>query len=70
MRTQLPKLCSQDLLNNLFRHPYTRIQFVRDDLSVTRQTAAAYYINTGDQHNITVPARPVCGGLARMLNVK
>lgn len=42
MRTQLPKLYSQDLLNNLFRHPYTRIQFVRDDLRVTRQTAADY----------------------------
>ena len=42
LRTQLPKLYSQDLLNNLFRHPYTRIQFVRDDLSVTRQTAADY----------------------------
>ena len=42
MRTQLPKLYSQDLLNNLFRHPYTRIQVVRDDLSVTRQTAADY----------------------------
>ncbi|MEY3767567.1 MAG: hypothetical protein RLZZ11_637, partial [Cyanobacteriota bacterium] len=42
MRTHLPKLYSQDLLNNLFRHPYTRIQFVRDDLRVTRQTAAEY----------------------------
>jgi Fic family protein len=42
MRTHLPKLYSQDLLNNLFRHPYTRIQFVRDDLRVTRQTAADY----------------------------
>jgi len=42
LRTQLPKLYSQDLLNNLFRHPYTRIQFVRDDLRVTRQTAADY----------------------------
>lgn len=42
LRTQLPKLYSQDLLNNIFRHPYTRIQFVRDDLSVTRQTAADY----------------------------
>lgn len=42
MRTHLPKLYSQDLLNNLFRHPYTRIQFVRDDLGVTRQTAADY----------------------------
>ncbi|MFO7630843.1 MAG: Fic family protein [Prochlorococcaceae cyanobacterium] len=42
LRAQLPKLYSQDLLNNLFRHPYTRIQFVRDDLGVTRQTAADY----------------------------
>lgn len=42
MRTHLPKLYSQDLLNNLFRHPYTRIQFVRDDLGITRQTAADY----------------------------
>jgi len=40
MRSQLPKLYSQDLLNNLFRHPYTRIQFVMNDLGTTRQTAA------------------------------
>ena len=33
---------SQDLLNNLFRHPYTRIEFVQSDLGVTRQTAARY----------------------------
>ncbi len=32
----------QDLLKNLLRHPYTRIQFVRDDLRVTRQTASDY----------------------------
>lgn len=42
MRTDLPKLYSQDLLNNLFRHPYTRIEFVQHDLGVTRQTAARY----------------------------
>lgn len=42
MRADLPKLYSQDLLNNLFRHPYTRIEFVERDLSVTRQTAAKY----------------------------
>ncbi|MDD9911266.1 MAG: Fic family protein [Ahrensia sp.] len=42
MRTQLPKLYSQDLLNNLFRHPYTRIEFVQNDLRITRQTAARY----------------------------
>ncbi len=33
---------SQDLLNNLFRHPYTRIEFVQNELGVTRQTAARY----------------------------
>lgn len=33
---------SQDLLNNLFRHPYTRIEFLQTDLGVTRQTAARY----------------------------
>jgi Fic family protein len=42
LRQELPKLYSQDLLNNLFRHPYTRIEFVQKDLSVTRQTAAKY----------------------------
>ncbi|MCB1929631.1 MAG: Fic family protein [Rhodocyclaceae bacterium] len=42
LRTDVPKLYSQDLLNNLFRNPYTRIEFVRRDLDVTRQTAARY----------------------------
>ena len=28
LRTKLPKIYSQDLLNNLFRHPYTKIQFI------------------------------------------
>lgn len=42
MRNEVPKLYSQDLLNNLFRHPYTRIEFVQRDLNITRQTAARY----------------------------
>ena len=42
MRNALPKFYSQDLLNNLFRHPYTRIEYVQADLGVTRQTAAKY----------------------------
>ena len=42
MREDLPKLYSQELLNNLFRHPYTRIEYVQSDLKVTRQTAARY----------------------------
>lgn len=42
MRDELPKLYSQDLLNNMFRHPYTRIEHVQIDLEITRQTAAKY----------------------------
>ena len=42
LRSRLPKLYSQDLLNNLFRHPYTKIDFVMDDLRVSRLTATRY----------------------------
>ncbi|MGS2723439.1 Fic family protein [Porticoccus sp. GXU_MW_L64] len=42
IRTRLPKMYSQDLLNNLFRHPYTKIDFVVRDLRVTRVTATKY----------------------------
>ncbi len=42
LRQELPKIYSQDLLNNLFRHPYTRIEFVTKELNVSRQTAAKY----------------------------
>jgi len=33
---------SQDLINNLFNHPYTKIDFLANDLKVSRQTAAKY----------------------------
>jgi Fic family protein len=33
---------SQDLLNNLFRHPYTKIEFLERDLKVSRLTATKY----------------------------
>ncbi len=36
------KFYSQDLLNNLFRYPYTKIEFIERDLSVSRVTAAKY----------------------------
>jgi Fic family protein len=36
------KFYSQDLLNNLFKHPYTKIEFLQDDLNVSRITAANY----------------------------
>lgn len=33
---------SQDLINNLFMHPYTKIEFVQRDLQVSRITATKY----------------------------
>jgi Fic family protein len=42
IRTNLSKIYSQDLLNNLFRHPYTKIEFIMKELSVSRPTATSY----------------------------
>lgn len=42
LRADLPKLYSQELLNNLFRYPYTKIEFVEYDLGVSRITAAKH----------------------------
>jgi Fic family protein len=42
LRAQLPKVYSQELLNNLYRHPYTKIEFVQKDLGVSRITATKY----------------------------
>jgi Fic family protein len=36
------KFYSQDLLNNLFKHPYTKIEFIVNDLGVSRITASKY----------------------------
>jgi len=33
---------SQDLINNLFSHPYTKIEFIQSDLKVSRLTATRY----------------------------
>lgn len=41
-RDELPKIYSQELLNNLFRYPYTKIEFVEKDLGVSRITAAKH----------------------------
>jgi Fic family protein len=42
IRTRLPKLYSQDLLNNLFKYPYTKIEYLVHDLSIARNTAIRY----------------------------
>jgi Fic family protein len=50
LRKDLPKLYSQDLLNNLFRHPYTKIEFVEDELGVSRKTASLYLKQLVEKH--------------------
>ena len=42
MRQQIPKIYSQDFLNTLFNHPYTKISFVERELGVSRLTATRY----------------------------
>jgi len=42
IREQLPKIYRQELLNNLFNHPYTKIEFMMKDLAVSRLTATKY----------------------------
>lgn len=36
------KFYSQDLLNNLFKYPYTKIEYLGKDLNIHRQTASNY----------------------------
>jgi Fic family protein len=36
------KFYSQDLINHLFNHPYTKIEFMQHDLKVSRLTASKY----------------------------
>lgn len=42
IRDEKPKIYRQELLNNLFNHPYTKIEFVMTDLEVSRITATKY----------------------------
>lgn len=42
IREQMPKIYSQDLINNLFRHPYTKIDFVQQEIGVSKPTAISY----------------------------
>ena len=42
IRDKLPKLYSKDLVEILFMHPYTKIDFLVRDLGITRKTASKY----------------------------
>jgi len=42
IRDRLPRVYSQDLLNNLFKYPYTKIEYLRSDVGISRPTASKY----------------------------
>lgn len=42
LKEKLPKIYSKDLVEILFMHPYTKIEFLVDRLNITRQTASKY----------------------------
>ena len=42
IQTKLPKIYSQDLINNLFRNPYTKIEFLEKELRINKRTAQNY----------------------------
>ena len=44
IKEKLPKRYSKDLIEILFMHPYTKIEFLVDGLDMTRQTASKYLI--------------------------
>ena len=42
LRPAFGKVYKHELLNNLFTHPYTKIEYMQRDLTVSRQTASKY----------------------------
>lgn len=48
MRSRHKRIYSQDLLNLLFSHPYTKIQFVQHELDISRITATKYLDTLAD----------------------
>ena len=42
LRPLFGRLYKHELLNNLFKHPYTKIEFMEQDMMVSRQTAGKY----------------------------
>lgn len=46
IRGKHPDFYSQDLVNNLFRHPYTKIEFVMRDLGLKSRITATKYLDS------------------------
>ncbi len=60
---------SQDLINNIFTHPYTKIDFLKNDLKISRQTASKYLNKLAD-HNSNYIEKVKVGKFDYFINVK
>lgn len=48
IRDEQPRMYSQDLINSIFRHPYSKINYLCKDLQVARLTATRYLDKLAD----------------------
>ena len=55
IKAKLPKIYSHELINNLFTHPYTKVEFLTQDLNVHRNTASKYLNQLVDIGLLTKP---------------
>ncbi|MFT4724999.1 MAG: Fic family protein [Colwellia sp.] len=42
IKSQWPKMYSHELINNLFTHPYTKVEYISQYLNIQRNTASKY----------------------------
>ncbi len=49
LKSKFPKMYSHELINNLFCHPYTKVDFLQQDIGVSRVTAMKY-LNQGSRY--------------------
>lgn len=54
IREKYPRMYSQDLINNLFRHPYSRIEYLMQELEVSRPTATSYLEKLSEDEELPI----------------
>jgi len=50
MKSNTPKMYSQDLINALFKYPYTKVKFIKQELNIHEHTARKYLKELTDQN--------------------
>lgn len=71
MRPVFGKVYRHELLNNLFNHPYTKIEFIMQDLGVKRLTAAKYLdMLVAEEHGVKLLQKVKIGRENYYLNTR